>query len=172
MRNRIAVALVVLAVAACAPSAGAQQKAVQAPEKSKELNTQAYISLLRADLRSNGEAIIKEGMQLTDDQAATFWPIYREYSAAQQKLGDEKLALINDYVKNFLTMTNEKANDLAQKAIALDEQRLALRKKYYGIVEKKLGAIVSMRFFQLETQMQLILDLQLDSNLPIVEGPR
>jgi hypothetical protein len=43
------------------------------------------------------------------------WPIYREYDAEQTKHGDEKLAVVGDYAQNFLTMTNEKAGDLAQR---------------------------------------------------------
>jgi type IV pilus biogenesis protein CpaD/CtpE len=173
MRIRIGmIAAGVLAAAlALAPAAQAQQPAVQDPAKSKEVNTQAYISLLRANLRENQENIIREAMNLTTDQAAAFWPIYREYSAAQTKLGDEKLAIINEYVKNYLTMSDAKAADIAKRTIELDDQRTALRKKYFGIVNGKLGGVLALRFFELEHQMQLILDLQMASNLPIVQGP-
>jgi hypothetical protein len=168
MRIQLAVAAV-LAGALFAPGAPAQQKVVQDPAKSKELNKQTYIQLLRADLRSNSETIIREGMALTDEQGAAFWPIYREYAAAQTKLGDEKLAMINDYVKNYMTMTNDLASQLAKRGMALDEQRMALRKKYFGMVSDKLGAVLALRFFQLEHQIQLLVDLQFASNLPIVE---
>jgi hypothetical protein len=161
-------ALVVL-VFAGATLLFAQGKQVQDPEQSKELNRQAYIQLLRSNLRANTEAIIKEGMQLDDKQATVFWPIYRTYSAEQTKLGDAKLAIIQDYQRGFLTMNNEKADQLAQRVMELDEKRMALRNKYYGIVSKQLSAVLAVRFFQLEHQLQLIVDLQMASNLPIIE---
>jgi hypothetical protein len=147
----------------------AQDKKVQDPAQSTELNDQAYIRLLRTDLKAKKEQIIKEAMQLSDQQAAAFWPIYRNYDAEQTKLGDEKLAIVHDYAQNFLTMTDPKADQLAQRVMALDEQRLALKKKYYELLKKALPTVLAVRFFQVENQLQLILDLQIASNLPIIE---
>jgi hypothetical protein len=165
---RIRLAVLVLAMVA-ATSVWAQQTQVQDPARSKELNTQAYIQLLRRDLRANRELIVKEAMQLNEQQSGVFWPIYKEYVAEQTKLGDEKLAIVTDYAEHFLTMTNEQADALAQRVMQLDEKRMALREKYYGIMKKSLPAIVVVRFFQVESQLQLIIDLQIASNLPIIE---
>jgi hypothetical protein len=142
---------------------------VQDPAESKELNTQAYIQLLREDVQAKREQIIKEGMQLDDKQAAAFWPVYKEYAAAQKQLGDQKLAIIQDYAKEFLTMNDAKANDLAQRVIALDDQRTALRNKYYEAMKKVLPTVLVVRFFQLDGQIQMLIDLQMASNLPIIE---
>jgi hypothetical protein len=165
---RIRLAVLVLAMMA-ATSVWAQQTQVQDPAQSKELNTQAYIQLLRGDLRANRELIVKEAMQLNEQQSGVFWPTYKEYAAEQTKLGDEKQAIVTDYAQHFLTMTNEKADALAQRVMQLDEKRMALREKYYGIMKKSLPAIVVARFFQVESQLQLIIDLQIASSLPIIE---
>lgn len=146
-----------------------KEKKVQDPAESRELNNQAYIRLLRADLKTSKERIIKEAMQLSDQQAAAFWPVYREYDAEQTKLGDQKLAIVNDYAQNFMTMNDEKADQLARRAMALDEQRMALKKKYYELMKKALPTVLVVRFFQVENQIQLIVDLQIASNLPIIE---
>ena len=166
MRIRSTVAILTLLVAT---GLWAQEKKLQDPAESVELNDQAYVRLLRSDLRAKREQIIKESMQLNDQQAATFWPIYRNYDAEQAKLGDEKLAIIHDYAQNFLTMSDPKADQLAQRVMALDDQRLALRKKYYELLKKALPTVLVVRFFQVENQLQLILDLQIASNLPIIE---
>lgn len=147
----------------------AQEREVQDPTESRELNEQAYIQLLRSDLKTKKEQIIREAMQLNDQQATAFWPLYRDYDAEQTRLGDEKLAIVNDYAQNFLTMTNEKADQLAERVIALDDQRMVLRKKYYDLMKKALPAVLAVRFFQVENQIQLLVDLQITSNLPIVE---
>ena len=166
MRIRLMVAALALMAAT---GLWAQEKKVQDPAESTELNDQAYIRLLRTDLKAKKEQIIKEAMQLNDQQAAAFWPIYRNYDAEQTKLGDEKLAIVHDYAQNFLTMTDPKADQLAQRVMALDEQRLALKKKYYELLKKALPTVLAVRFFQVENQLQLILDLQIASNLPIIE---
>ncbi len=174
MSIRFAALALVFALAAAATSLAAQQTQapathVQSPATSRELNTDAYIQLLRADLSAKSAQIVRETMQLNDQQAAIFWPIYRQYSAEQSKLIADKLAIVNDYANNFSTMTDEKADQLAQQTIQLDEKRMALREKYYATMKKALSPIVAVRFFQVEHQLQLIVDLQIASNLPIIE---
>jgi hypothetical protein len=148
----------------------AQEKHVQDPSTSQELNTRAYIQLLRTDLNAQKEQIIKETMQLDEKQAAVFWPIYKDYESALAKLSDEKLAMIHDYAANFMTMNDEKADQLAQRVMALDDQRNALRRQYYDRMRKSLPAVVVARFFQVDNQIQLLVDLKIASNLPIIEA--
>jgi len=147
----------------------AQEKHVKDPSESQVLNTQTYIELLRSDLNAQKRQIVNETMQLDDKQARIFWPIYNDYEADLDKLADERLALVQDYAANFLTMTNEKADELAQRVMALDDQKMALRRKYYDLMKKSLPAIVVVRFFQVENQIQLLVDLKIASNLPIIE---
>jgi hypothetical protein len=170
MIRRLIVAMLALTVASGLwAQEQAKEKKVQDPAESRELNDQAYIRLLRADLKKSKQQIIKEAMQLNDQQAAAFWPVYREYDAEQTKLGDQKLAIVDDYAQNFMTMNDEKADQLAHRAMTLDEQRMALKKKYYELMKKALPTVLVVRFFQVENQIQLIVDLQIASNLPIIE---
>jgi len=169
----LALALI-LALAANAPGLAAQQTSaqgthVQDSARSKELNTQAYIQLLHADLSAKKEQIVRETMQLNDQQAAIFWPIYRQYQAEQSKLITDKVAIVADYSSNFSTMTDDRADQLAQQLMQIDEKRMALREKYYATMKKALSPILAVRFFQVEQQLQLIVDLQIAANLPIVE---
>jgi hypothetical protein len=166
MRIRFTVAVLVVVAAT---GLWGQDKKLQDPAESKELNEQAYVRLLRSDLKIKKEAIVKEDMQLTPAQAAAFWPIYRDYDAEQNKLIDQRLAVFHDYAQNFMTMNDEKADQLAQKVMALDDQRLALRKKYYQLMKAAIPTVLVVRFFHVENQIQSLLDLQIDSNLPIVE---
>ena len=147
----------------------AQEKHIKDPSESQELNTESYIQLLRTDLNAQKRQIVNETMQLDDKQARIFWPIYNNYEAELDKLGDEKLAIVREYAANFLTMTNEKADELAQRVMALDDQKMALRRKYYDLMKKSLPAILVVRFIQVENQIQLLVDLKIASNLPIIE---
>ena len=147
----------------------AQEKQLQDPVESKELNTQAYIQLLRSDLKASKRTLLKESMQLDEKQAAAFWPLYNQYDVEQSKLGEQRLALIQDYSRDFLTMSDEKANQLARRTLELDDQRQVLRKKYYDLFKKALPAVLVVRFFQLENQTQLLVDLQIAANLPVIE---
>lgn len=114
MRMRFAI----VTVAATFLSYGipAQEKQLQDPAESKELNRQAYLQLLRSDRKASKRTLIKESMQLDENQAAAFWPFYNQYGVEQTKLGDQKLALIQDYAHDFLNMTDERADQSAHRA--------------------------------------------------------
>jgi hypothetical protein len=68
MRIRLAVAVLTLMVGT---GLWAQEKQIQDPAESKELNDQAYVRLLRTDLKAKKEQIIKEAMQLTRSGPST-----------------------------------------------------------------------------------------------------
>jgi hypothetical protein len=155
-----------------APIAFAQQTSAAArpaATSSQEANIDAYIDLLRSDVRANKVAILTVIMQLNDDQSAKFWPIYGQYDLELQKLNDQKLAGIKEYAKNYDSMTDEKADELATLALALENKRNELKKTYYEKVRDQLGGVIAARFLQVENQMLMVIDLQIASELPIVE---
>jgi len=143
--------------------------AAPATTNDQETNIRAYVELLRSDVKTKKTAILVDIMQLTDDQAEKFWPIYREYDYELQALNDKKLAGIQEYAKNYQNMTDEKADELAKLALALENQRNALKAKYYEKFREQLGGVLAARFLQVENQMLMVIDLQIASSLPIVE---
>lgn len=135
----------------------------------RELNLRAYIELLRADVKAKRVAIITEIMQFSDADAATFWPLFRDYDHELSKLGDTRVQLISDYIKNYDDITDEKADGLMSSAFSLEEQRAELKKKHFDIMKKALSARTAARFFQVENQMQQVADLQISANLPALQ---
>jgi len=148
---------------------GQDAKSQSVASDSQETNIRAYVELLRADVKSVKTAILTDTMQLNDDQAAKFWPIYRAYDLELQTLNDQKLAGIQEYAKNYGTLTDEKADELAKLALDLENKRNDLKKKYYEKVREQLGGVVAARFLQVENQMLMIVDLQISSLLPIAQ---
>ena len=106
----------------------------------QEQNIQAYVDLLRADVKSQKVAVISQMMQFTPAQASVFWPVYTEYDKELTQLGNEKLALIRDYGANYGAITDQKAEELVMKALDLEARRTALKKKYY----KRFGVCTSL----------------------------
>ena len=129
----------------------------------------AYVELLRSDVKTQRVAIITEVMQFSDSASAVFWPIYREYEFEATKIGDDLLALIKDYAANYDTLTDEMAKDLAGRALSIDEDELKLRKKYFKRVEKALGSVTAAKFLQIENQIRLLIDLQIAQSLPLIQ---
>ena len=140
-----------------------------AESDTQKKNMQAYIELLRKDVRQQKSEIMGAMMALSADDAAKFWPIYSEYDAELTKLNDQRIENIKEYARNYNQMTDAKADELVQKSLAYQKQRAELLASTYGRVKQALGAVNAARFAQVEHQLLLIIDLQIASSLPIVE---
>ena len=169
--------ILVLAAMALVPAARAQEGAQPAqtagetdtPSNSyAQENIQEYIELMRSDVRQRKAETLATLMQLSAADAAKFWPIDAEYEAELIKLNDLRVANIREYARTYDQMTNEKADELIQNAITYRKQRAELVAKYYERVKQAVGATTAARFFQIEDQLLSIIDLQIDSGLPIV----
>jgi hypothetical protein len=134
----------------------------------QKTNIQAYVQLLRTDVRQQKAEIMGSVMMLSAADAAKFWPIYTEYDTELSKLNDQRLANIHDYAVNYAQMTDAKADELIQNAMAYQKQRGELLAKYYDHVKQELGAITAARFVQVEHQLLSLIDLRIAAELPIV----
>ena len=156
---------VVLSVALLRPAYGQDSVATG----DQEMNLQTYASLLRQDVRAQKMTIITQMMEFTPDQASVFWPVYAAYDRELTAIGEEKVAIIEDYAKNYGNVTDAKATELVNRALGIAEQRTALKRKYFQKFSEAMSPKTAAKFLQVENQLLLLIDLQVASSLPIVE---
>ncbi len=128
-----------------------------------------YIEILRSDARSQKVAVITEAMQFTGKESSAFWPVYREYELELSEIMDDRIDLIKDFFQNYDNLIDEKAKELARKVFALEKRRTKLKKKYFKKFEKALSATIAAKFIQVENQINLLIDLQIASELPLIK---
>jgi Spy/CpxP family protein refolding chaperone len=160
-------ALLVLASAGVlvVPAAHAQ---ATASDDSQSANEQ-YVKLLRQDVRSQKKQLIAANLKLTDVEATKFWPVYEQYSAEMTKIGDQKYELIKEYGQKFGSLTDEQAQSLTNRSLALDEAIAQVRIKYAPIINKVLPGTKTATFFQLDRRITELIDLQVASQIPLVQ---
>jgi predicted secreted Zn-dependent protease len=128
----------------------------------------SYMEMLRTDVRAEKVAVITEVMAFTDAESELFWPVYRQYELDLAKIFDTRLANIKKYAENSETLDDVTADELINTAFKVDENRTKLQKSYYSKFKKALGAKRAARFMQLESQIDLLIDLQIAANLPLI----
>jgi hypothetical protein len=171
MRGNTVVRLVTCALVllfACRLGAQAPSQPADAKE-TKTLNLTAYAELLRSDLRADKVAIITEIMHFTEAEDAAFWPIYREYDLEMARLGDERVAMIAEYSRNYANLTDAIAEKLAAKALDLEARRQTLMAKFFDRLKTAMSPRTALRALQVEHQLLLLIDLQISAALPIVK---
>ena len=144
-----------------------------APKPTAEASDQAPsdddITLFRKDVRSLRKQIIAANLDLTDTEAQQFWPIFDRYTAELRKLFDRKFEVLKEYAANYDTITDEQADTYIQGRAAVEESILQLRLKYIPIFRKVLSGKTAALFTQIDWRLGLVIDLQLASQVPMVQ---
>jgi hypothetical protein len=130
--------------------------------------TDEDIKLMRQDIQSIKEDVIRDTMQFTDAEKTAFWPVYKMYADEQRGIAEKRFAIIMDYVKNLDTMTDSDAGSLSRRMLQIDDDTQSLRKKYLPKFETALGAKRAAKFFQVDNRLSMIVNIQLASEIPLI----
>ena len=167
MQKKSVVAFLVIACAmTLATTPMFAQAAQSAPPHSVTDND---IEMLRADLRAQRKEITAQNMTLTADEATKFWPIFDQYRQEAIKINDDRWALLKDYAANYNTMTDAQAQTYITRSNTIDEQLMVLRMKYVPMFEKVISAKKTALWFQIDRRIDLLINLQLSSVIPMVK---
>ena len=174
MKNQVTGGLAAMVLAVACSAALAQGAPAPAAKDTgtaaRKQNLDQEIRMLRKDIRADKAKIIGAAMQLDADQSAKFWPIYKEYEGQLTKLNDLREANIREYAKNYANMSDNKADELVNGAIAYHKRRIDLLANTYDKVRTALGSPVAARFVQAENTLLNVIDLQIETSLPLIWG--
>jgi hypothetical protein len=109
---------------------------------------------------------VAEFLQLGNDDP--FWSIYDEYETKRKELGKKRIALLNDYANNYLTLTDEKTSELIEQSISQRKQLDKLIVSYYKKVKKSNGAKAAAQFYQLENYILEAIRMAIMEELPFI----
>ena len=128
------------------------------------------VQLLRQDLRAKAKQLITKNMQLTDEQAASFWPLYDQYAAEVRKINDTRFGLMKHYADIYQTMTPDQADALLRLLADADTAIVNLRVQYLPKFEQALpGGTKAALFFQLDRRLDYLMNVQMASQLPAIK---
>ena len=126
-----------------------------------------WLQLLKQDLRVQKKDIVTKGMQtFTEEEAKRFWPIYDAYNTELGNFVDARYALLKAYADDYDKMTDAKATELLTRRFSIQKQRALLDEKYRKQFATALSPRRLARFYQIEHEFDLLLELQVVSQTP------
>ena len=170
MKRQMAVVLMGASWLLGGPTPSAQESAPQ--ENTSHVISNQDLNLLRQDLRSKRKQLIAVNLKLTDTDAKTFWPVYDQYMTELIAINDRKFGLIQEYAENWGNMTNDQSLLFARNWLETDIAIAQLRQHYVPIVAKVLDGRKTTTFFQLDRRIAMMLELQVSSQMPLVQEQR
>jgi hypothetical protein len=132
-------------------------------------NLRTFIELARSDLKTEKAVVLAHNLPLTEAEGAEFWPLQREYENELTRLGDERLAIVQEYAAHYDEMGDNDAKRLVKKQLELDHKKIDLQSNYFKKFSKVIPAKKAARFFQIERQINSAVDLRVAASLPLVK---
>jgi hypothetical protein len=148
---------------------GLSAAAGRAAQPSSGEAAKANVDVLLDAIRANRKAVIAVNLKLTDDEAAKFWPVYDRYQKEMNALGDRLVAVIGDYSKNFHDMSNDTAMKIVNDYLAIEADRVKVRRSYVEEFVKALPGLKVARLYQIENKMDAVIRYEMASTIPVIE---
>ena len=127
------------------------------------------IELTRQQIQTERQALVAEAMELTDEQAAAFWPVYRDYRNELAPVGDRQVELILGYAERFGAVTDEYANQMLEDHLNIQSKKLEIQKMYVSRFLRVLQPMLVARFYQIENKLDAIVAFDLALSVPVLQ---
>jgi hypothetical protein len=133
--------------------------------------TQSDMEILAEKIKADKKLIVATNMQLTDEEAKGFWPVYEAYQKDLQALNQRVLAAVTTYADayNQGAVSDDTAKKLINEAIAIEEAEAKLKRAYVPKLEKVLPGLKVARYIQIENKIRAIVKYELATNIPLVD---
>ena len=127
------------------------------------------MQLVKEKMKADKKLLVAENMQLTEKEDKAFWPVYESYQKDLGKLNERLLKLIDEYAQNYEIMTDQAAQGLTNKYLALESERVKMIQSYVPKITKAVGSKKAARYLQLENKINAIVRFELAANIPLVK---
>ena len=155
-------AILILAVVLASSPAYAQSKAALAAPADN-------MQILREKLKADKKLLVAANMELTEAEAKKFWPLYEEYQKELAKINDQLATTITAYAKEYNagSLTDKKAIELTNQAIAIDESENRLKRAFVPKLAKALPGRKAARYLQVENKVRALVKYEIAGEVPL-----
>ena len=151
----------VLTIAACA--------ALGAPYAVEAQSTHDEQQQLITQIQTDKHAIVLRTLALDDAQVQAFTPIYDKYQFERKQLFDRAANLLDLYASNYESITDDAAKRILKDWFLLQDDEVALTRKYAKQFDKVLPSAKVIRFVQIENKLDTLLQLKAVANVPLAK---
>jgi hypothetical protein len=167
--------LAVMATLMLAAPALAQEGSTAAPPATSAPATTApavdpkadNMDVLRDKLKADKKLVVAEAMQLTEKEAAAFWPVYESFQKDLSALNSRTLKLIKEYAASYGSMTDPAAKGMVDSFLAIEKDRIQLMQAYAPKIRKVLPEVKVARYYQVENKIRAVVNYELAQEIPL-----
>ena len=138
--------------------AGAQDKAAD------------NMQILRDKIKADKKLLVARNMELTESEAAGFWPVYEQYQQQLANFNQRIDKLIESYAAVYRTnsMTDEAAKNIIADFVAVEKGEAAMKAFFVPKLSQVLPPKKVARYLQIESKIRAALKYELAEEIPLV----
>jgi hypothetical protein len=148
---------------------GVSAAALRAEQEGGRGAAEASLEALLGAVRSNRKALVAANLKLTDGEAAKFWPVYDRYQKEINTMGDRLVGVIQEYTASFPDFSNDKAMKIVEDYLAIEADRIQVRRAYVPNFAAVLPGRKVARLYQIENKMDAVIRYDLAATIPVIE---
>lgn len=137
--------------------------------ETSQAQARSEIELTRQQIQSERQELVAVGMELTEEQASAFWPVYREYRNEQAPVGDRLVELILGYAQQVGEVSDEYAERMLEDYLDIQSDVIDVKKKYVDRFKRVLPARLVARFYQIENKLDAVVNMDLAMSVPVLQ---
>jgi hypothetical protein len=127
------------------------------------------IELARTIAETEKKVVVSENMDLTNAESEAFWPVYNNYQADVRKLNTRTIKLLRGYADDYLTLSDERAEEMLKEFLDIQNERVKLKKSYVKKFRKALPPKKLMRYYQVENKIDAMINIDLVKRIPLAK---
>jgi len=129
------------------------------------------MEILRQKIKADKKLVVAENLKLTDAEGANFWPVYETYQKDLQQINERLATAILRYADAYDNgpVTNEKAKQLLDEYLAIDDAEAKLKGATTPRILAALPAVKAARYIQIENKIRAAVRYELAAAIPLVE---
>ena len=129
------------------------------------------MAIVREKVRADKKLLVAANMNLTEQEAAAFWPVYEAYQKDIETLNNRTRDAIKAYAAayNQGAVPDDVAKKLLGEALAIEGAELDMRKSYVPKFEKVLPSAKVARYDQIENKIRAAIKYELAEGIPLVQ---
>ena len=113
--------------------------------------------------------LIGGALDLTDEEAAGFWPLYEEYGAAKGELWNRRIDVIKIFLGAYKDMSPEMSRILLDQSFSIERQMLELEMAYAEKFDDVLPPNKVTRLFQAENKLETAMMMEIAKDVPLAK---
>ena len=113
--------------------------------------------------------LIGGALDLTEEEAAGFWPLYKEYGAAKGELWDRRIDVIKIFLGSYKDMSPEMSRILLDQSFNIEKQMLELEMAYAKKFDDVLPPNKVTRLFQAENKLETTMMMEIAKDVPLAK---